>query len=124
MGLIAARTSSVNTSDKMTAEGEMGRSALSGAMANHAGDLRDGARIYITASGPVSPRGVELADVAIDSVELLSALIANGEACKNWLAGDQANLDRVKATIARMIRDAQTLSDVMQGVRRESNSER
>jgi len=102
----------------------MGRSALSDRMSKHSSELHGGARVYINAPPDLPLRYSELSEIAIDSVELLSALIANGEACKNWLAGDRPNLDRVRATVVRMIRDARTLSDLIQGGRGESNPER
>jgi hypothetical protein len=42
--------------------------------------------------------------------ELLSAALANSDACRNWLANPAPNLDRAQLSIQRVIRDLNDLS--------------
>jgi hypothetical protein len=64
-----------------------------------------------TVTGGTVPPSVN--DTMIAMIEVLSALLANGHACGNWLASQPANLDRVRASIDLVLRDGDALAILM-----------
>jgi hypothetical protein len=46
--------------------------------------------------------------------ELLSAVIANSNACRNWLSKAQPNLERARVSIAHVIRDVNDLARMLE----------
>jgi hypothetical protein len=67
----------------------------------------------LEATGPSFPT----ASMARVSTETLSAVLANGLACQNWLSPDQLNLERARASISLVIRDVTALSKIMARIR-------
>lgn len=51
------------------------------------------------------------------STETLSAILANGLACQNWLSPDQLNLERARISIGLVIRDVTALSTIISRIR-------
>ena len=63
--------------------------------------------------------GVSPGEVAlpVDAIEMLTALLANGRACQNWLSPAHPNLDGALLSVTRIIRDAQRLSNIILQIR-------
>lgn len=57
------------------------------------------------------------ASIAHEVNQPLAAVIANAQACQNWLAGDPPNLDRARLTATRVIGDANAAADVITRIR-------
>jgi hypothetical protein len=65
---------------------------------------------------PSDPQPVDLGSAnegLIAMLEILSAVLANGQACDNWLAARPANLERARASIRLMLRDGEALAASM-----------
>jgi hypothetical protein len=66
-------------------------------------------------SAPLN-RSVELTrenDSLLDAIETLTALLANGLACRNWLASEHPDLERVRQSVDSIVRDSNTLIAAM-----------
>lgn len=57
------------------------------------------------------------ASIAHEVNQPLAAVIANAQACQNWLAGDPPNLERARLTATRVIDDANAAADVIARIR-------
>jgi PAS domain S-box-containing protein len=57
------------------------------------------------------------ASIAHEVNQPLAAIVANSHACKRWLEGDPPNLERAKAAVERVIRNAHSAADVVSHTR-------
>ncbi|WP_065751602.1 PAS domain-containing sensor histidine kinase [Bradyrhizobium paxllaeri] len=57
------------------------------------------------------------ASIAHEVNQPLAAIVANSHACKRWLEGDPPNLERAKATVERVIRNAHSAAEVVSHTR-------
>ena len=57
------------------------------------------------------------ASIAHEINQPLAAVVANSYACRRWLTLEPPNLDRAQKTVERIIRDANSASDVVNGIR-------
>ena len=57
------------------------------------------------------------ASIAHEVNQPLAAIVASGNACRRWLAGEQPNLDRARDSVDRMIRDANRASEIITRIR-------
>jgi PAS domain S-box-containing protein len=57
------------------------------------------------------------ASIAHEVNQPLAAVVANSYACERWLATEPANVERARTTIGRIIRDANTASEVVGHIR-------
>ena len=57
------------------------------------------------------------ASIAHEVNQPLAAVVANSHACQRWLTSDPPNLERAQKTVERIIRDANSASDVVGRVR-------
>jgi PAS domain S-box-containing protein len=57
------------------------------------------------------------ASIAHEVNQPLAAIVANSHACKRWLEGDPPNLERARATVERVIRNAHSAADVVSHTR-------
>jgi signal transduction histidine kinase len=69
-------------------------------------------------------RAIQIATVAELSASIaheinqpLAAVVANGQACKSWLAAEPPNFDRARLTVDRIIRDGNAAADVVRRIR-------
>jgi len=57
------------------------------------------------------------ASIAHEINQPLAAIVASGNACRRWLASDQANLDRARDSVDRIIKDAHRASEIIARIR-------
>jgi PAS domain S-box-containing protein len=57
------------------------------------------------------------ASIAHEVNQPLAAVMANSHACQRWLAAEPPHLDRAQTTVERIIRDAESASDVVSRIR-------
>ena len=57
------------------------------------------------------------ASIAHEVNQPLAAIVANSHACKRWLESDPPNLERVKTTVERVIRNAHSAAEVVSHTR-------
>src|SRR5262245_24690152 len=57
------------------------------------------------------------ASIAHEVNQPLAAIVATSHACSRWLSADPPNLDRAKITLERIIRDANSASEVVSRIR-------
>jgi C4-dicarboxylate-specific signal transduction histidine kinase len=57
------------------------------------------------------------ASIAHEINQPLAAIVASGNACRRWLASDQANLDRARDSVDRIIKDAHRASEIITRIR-------
>jgi signal transduction histidine kinase len=57
------------------------------------------------------------ASIAHEINQPLAAAVANGHACQRWLLAAPPNIERARLTAARMIRDANTVAEVVRKIR-------
>ena len=57
------------------------------------------------------------ASIAHEVNQPLAAIVATSHACSRWLSADPPNLERAKITLDRIIRDANSASDVVSRIR-------
>ncbi len=57
------------------------------------------------------------ASIAHEVNQPLAAIVATSHACRRWLSADPPNLERAKITLERIIRDANSASDVVSRIR-------
>jgi PAS domain S-box-containing protein len=57
------------------------------------------------------------ASIAHEVNQPLAAIVATSHACRRWLSADPPNLDRASITLERIIRDANSASDVVSHIR-------
>jgi C4-dicarboxylate-specific signal transduction histidine kinase len=61
--------------------------------------------------------GELLASIAHEINQPLGAVVANGDACLQWLNRDKPDLDEARRAVLRIVRDAQRASGVIRGLR-------
>jgi C4-dicarboxylate-specific signal transduction histidine kinase len=61
--------------------------------------------------------GELLASIAHEINQPLAAVVANGDACLQWLNRDKPDLDEARHAVLRIVRDAQRASGVIRGLR-------
>jgi PAS domain S-box-containing protein len=57
------------------------------------------------------------ASIAHEINQPLAAIVASGNACRRWLAGEQANLARARDSVDRIIKDAHRASEIITRIR-------
>src|ERR1700741_4242971 len=57
------------------------------------------------------------ASIAHELNQPLTAVIANAQACKRWLAASPPNLSEARASVERVVRDARSADETMQSIR-------
>jgi len=57
------------------------------------------------------------ASIAHEINQPLAAAVANGHACQTWLLAEPPNIERARLTAGRMIRDANTVAEVVRKIR-------
>jgi signal transduction histidine kinase len=57
------------------------------------------------------------ASIAHEVNQPLAAIVASGNACRRWLAGNEPNLDRARDSVDRIIRDAHRASEIISRIR-------
>jgi PAS domain S-box-containing protein len=65
----------------------------------------------------LSTMGELTASIAHEVNQPLAAIVASGNACRRWLTGEQPNLDRARASVDRMIKDAHRASEIITRIR-------
>jgi len=77
--------------------------------------------------GRLMTMGELAASIAHEINQPLSAIVSNGDACHNWLAGATPNLDEVREAVSLIIRDGNRAADIIKRIRtlvRKANTDK
>jgi C4-dicarboxylate-specific signal transduction histidine kinase len=65
----------------------------------------------------VTAMGELAASIAHELIQPLTGIVANGNACLNWLTGASPDVEKARTTVKRIIRDSNRASEVINNIR-------
>ena len=83
----------------------------------HADDALRKAQGELTHATRVMMMGELAASIAHEINQPLAAIVAEGEACRNWLAGATPNIEKAQESAGGIVRDANRASDIIKRIR-------